>query len=437
MQELTASLSAYATIHTASFTPSCYERIDTGVTLSRCKNLLAHREEVTRDAAVALVSNLVALDMVQQSTDKDNFLSLVRLNVDHLKRFEKASPMEAASCLSSMEEVLLKMTSTTCGQAIQDISRESPRMYEKVLPFLTKQLLFCSNVLSTGASGELTTGNVSRNSSTTSSPSHGSMPAHNIRDRYTASNAPSSRGSSREGLGSRQGSRGEGSMVSGRPGAAQLLKVKTNVSPGTSSGRTPGSSPRNGEVAATTSSAVRRSPNTLPPRSPVDLSTLKQRISDQWFEAKLMLRSVPTSDSAFRALVATTSAENINNFESSLCEVAERCSIPRAKLLRAILPFDENTSSNDQAAAQKNARSAAVAGLEEAMGASPATSHVLDSLQSQATDLRKTIRVKMADEADLQQAMQATKQLQKFCSDVESYSKETGKSPLSIVQSID
>ena len=150
-----------------------------------------------------------------------------------------------------------------------------------------------------------------------------------------------------------------------------------------------------------------------------------------------MLRSVPTSDSAFRALVATTSAENINNFESSLCEVAERCSIPRGKLLRVILPFDENTSSNDQAAAQKNARSAAVAGLEKAMGASPATSHVLDTLQSQATDLRKTIRVKMADEADLQQAMQATKQLQKFCSDVESYSKEIGKSPLSIVQSID
>jgi hypothetical protein len=433
-RELTASLYAYATINTSSFTPSSYERVDTGVTLSRCKYLLAHREEITRDTAIDFISNLVVLDMVQQSNDKDNFLSLIQLNVDNFKLFEKANAIDAASYLSKIEVLFIKMTSAQCSQIIQDIAKESSRMYEKLLPAIIKQLLFCTSVLKNGGEANaLTSGNISRNASNNSIPSYA---IHNVRDRY--SNPPSSRGSSREAMnnsrevGSRGGSRSTSNMeresrslVSGKPSIVKGLQVNTNSSSSTSVRNISPRSPIMQQKVPNINQA-------LPPRSPVDLSSLKNKINDQWFEARLMLRTVPATESAWTSLTNTTCSENANSFTETLSSVAESCGMARAKVLRIILPFDENTSSNDQAAAV-NAQNAALSDLASKCG----SSSILETLQVQAVNFRKTIRVKMADEADLQQAMQASKQLASFCTDVEIYSKEIGKTPISIVSMLE
>jgi hypothetical protein len=102
----------------------------------------------------------------------------------------------------------------------------------------------------------------------------------------------------------------------------------------------------------------------------------------------------------------------------------------RGKLLRVVLPFDENTSSNDQAMA-------AVGGNPPLTDNGLGSPRVLSQLREQATALRKTVRVKMADEADLRQALSAAKQLQCFCQDIELFARETGMTPAKIVAALD
>jgi len=127
-------------------------------------------------------------------------------------------------------------------------------------------------------------------------------------------------------------------------------------------------------------------------------------------------------------LTDATCKESVDSFSNTLSSVAETCGMPRGKLLRIILPFDENTSSNDQSLATSQGAAA------QELAVSP---RVLDRLRDQAINIRKTIRVKMADEADLRQALAATKQLQSFCIDVEVYSKETGKAPINIIMGLE
>ena len=437
-QELSAGMHAFATIHTPEFAPSCYERIDTSTILTRCKHLLQHREDATRDASVSMIASIVSLDVVQHSTDLGGMLQLINQASQFFKSFETAAVADSAMCLTRMETHLNnKMMSDKCASVIQEVAKSSPRIYEKFLPVLVKQLEQCSAVLksSSGGGNILTSGNVGGRNNL----------EHNVRDRYTA--APSSRGSSREAAGSREGgSRGgqrgitaspntttatttEG-LVKNRPPLAQSLKVRT-PSTGSLTGLGSGEKPMRPPSADTSlaSPAARlRSPNTMPPSSPVDLTALKQRINDQWFEAKLVLRVVPNTDTAWTSFRTNICKENVDSFTNTLQTVAEQSGMVRGKLLRVVLPFDENTSSNDQA----------MAGMSEDMANNGIGSpRVLSQLREQATGLRKTIRVKMADEADLRQALMATNLLQTFLKDVEVYAKETGKSPANIIGTLE
>ena len=450
--ELSAGLQAFVSIHTAEFIPSCYERIDTATTLSRCQHLLQHREETTREAVVGLIANIISLDAVQQSTDRADLLACVKQAKEHFRRFESASVVDSASCLAAMEHHLLKMTSEKCGLIVQDVSRSSARMYEKLLPVLVKQLGMCSNMLKSGkGSSELTSGNISINSSS-SSPAHAQppTPVHHVRDRYA--NLPSSRGSSRGDVGSREGgsrvssagaarsspgttSSADTSLVKNKPISAAGLKVKT-IASNSRDGTPQQPSPRSMEAqkrAAMTSPTMRSSPNTLPPHSPVDVSALKQRINDQWFEVSMVLRTIPNTETGYRMMSDATCKESVDSFSNGLASVAEKCGMPRGKLLRIILPFDENTSSHDQSQAGSSSHSAAAQELAAQLKKRGDSPRVLDRLRDQAVSIRKTIRVKMADEADLRQALLASQQLQTFCNDVEVYSRETGKTPVNII----
>lgn len=104
--------------------------------------------------------------------------------------------------------------------------------------------------------------------------------------------------------------------------------------------------------------------------------------------------------------------------------------------MRHILPFDENTSSNDQAkghvlsdeyALDKVAVPAALVGHEV----------VLEDLSNSAVRLRGVIRVKMADEADVSQASTAAIMLGKFLSRVDVAVAATGLSTMAIVDQLE
>ncbi len=73
---------------------------------------------------------------------------------------------------------------------------------------------------------------------------------------------------------------------------------------------------------------------------------------------------------------------------------SNKLNVSRGILIRKILPFDENTSSNDQSSVKNN--SVSIEGIDPDTG---------KLLRDQAISIRKLIRVKMADEADLKQVI--------------------------------
>jgi hypothetical protein len=141
-----------------------------------------------------------------------------------------------------------------------------------------------------------------------------------------------------------------------------------------------------------------------------------------------MLRLVPSSETGWRQLV--NGVKDAPSFFSHLTAAASKAGLPRGTLLRSVLPFDEDTSSNDQALGNGGkAINAAVNALLD--------SATLASLREQAVTLRRLIRVKMADDADLIQAQTASGMIKEFCSHIEDLSHRTTAAPVSIIKSLE
>jgi hypothetical protein len=87
-------------------------------------------------------------------------------------------------------------------------------------------------------------------------------------------------------------------------------------------------------------------------------------------------------------------------FFGDLAALSSACKFPKGAILRHVLPFDENTSSNDQAKGRVVAAQAGELGTPAALRGHEAA---LQGLGERAVDLRRVIRVKMADEADVNQ----------------------------------
>jgi hypothetical protein len=137
------------------------------------------------------------------------------------------------------------------------------------------------------------------------------------------------------------------------------------------------------------------------------------------------------------------------DFFASLSTTATKYSIPIGRLLRIVLPFDESTSSGDQAAISDiNVYDAADTSIPP---------ELLSKYRPFAVSLRSLIRVKMADEADLHQvklfgwlprimiididtymnmhfqAQTVMKQLKSFCDNVRSISASSGISVVELL----
>lgn len=95
--------------------------------------------------------------------------------------------------------------------------------------------------------------------------------------------------------------------------------------------------------------------------------------------------------------------------------MAATLSCPVGAVLRSVLPFDENTSSNDQSAISAGDSDGSPSTLLlQSVGPvggalSPRATAEMDAelrrLRLQAVDIRRTVRVKMADEADMKQVL--------------------------------
>merc|ERR1712013_711969 len=103
-------------------------------------------------------------------------------------------------------------------------------------------------------------------------------------------------------------------------------------------------------------------------------------------------------------------------FLAALSAMAERLGELRGTLSRALLPFNSNTSVSDQA--HVSAASTTMTGNDVLREVDDRTRH---RMKLQAIALRQLVRVKLADDADLDQARTALLSVQTFCHDTLEY----------------
>ena len=174
--------------------------------------------------------------------------------------------------------------------------------------------------------------------------------------------------------------------------------------------------------------------------SPQQAAATLSKLSGDWFEVRLILKHVPTTSEGWSTFSQVV--KSAPSFYQQLNTAAKQACMPRAGLLRVVLPFDEDTSSSDQAHVDLRRRPVGTTSSPSSSSSlqrGPIASvtgvddHTLTTLQQQAIILRKLIRIKMADEADLQQAQSATSLLQRFCIATETLASQQGSSPQSLV----
>lgn len=297
-----------------------YEKVDISATFQRCKQLLLHREESTREAAVAFVSTIIVYDFFQHNDDPIILPSLI---VKIEKNSSNTSPVSNANLSSPTNSpnnsFFLRCLSSSCAAVLAEVDKSSPRMHEKIIPFtmkLIKKIIANAAIVNT----------------------------------------------------------------------TKTINNSENVI------KTPRSSNKNfrNNTSPISNSPVMFDDNEIS-------SKILQKLSDSWYEIRLILRMIPNTESAWRQL--STVIKESSSFFQLLSSTANSNNISQGTLIRIVLPFDEDTSSNDQSIINSKSHSSNVNYTDTINESS------LIILREQAVSLRRLIRVKMADEADIQQVI--------------------------------
>jgi hypothetical protein len=388
------------------------DKIDVASLGDLSKHLLWHREEVTRDAAVGFLSALILLDIVYCSSSPGS------------TRLTEISKMLASRKLSSptaADKNHLTLTNAAAQKAATPTSnRKSSRPSSASSPSNTPRsqgsdaynplgsglvAAICS-LISSGLQrvlsdvGQSAPRAVDRLAEATLALTSEVGRSSSTSTHCRASTAPSER---------------EGIAI---PDVAPLLRsssknrLEERVNNGSQS--TPNQSRDRGS---------RRDIRGL--RSGEKISAASSSLlNEMWFEVSLILRKSPADEKEWAKM--SHAFQSAPSFFETLDETATKTGLLRANILAHILPFDESTSSNDQSSIS-DTPIVAIKGTS--------IQH-LQSLRDRAVSLRSLIRVKMADEADLRQAILATSLLKNFCREVENTSLCESKTAFEVIQSL-
>lgn len=171
------------------------------------------------------------------------------------------------------------------------------------------------------------------------------------------------------------------------------------------------------------SGATQASPESEPARGA--LSALSQ----QWCLVQFLLKDgleAMYSDAAIEQ-TSVRSEEGLH-FLDSLEQCAQRLRLRKGALSRMLLPFDNETSSNDQAS------SATALGSQELDGL--LSNEERRELVANAVSLRKLIRVKVADCADVEQAREGLKLTVSFLQALKRVASEEQRSMASVLRDL-
>ena len=107
--------------------------------------------------------------------------------------------------------------------------------------------------------------------------------------------------------------------------------------------------------------------------------------------------------------------------------------MPKGKLSRWLLPFDSNTNINDQSA-RRPPSPRTQAHFREIDARVPAVQK--EAMIKDATELRGFVRVKLADDNDLEQARKAMEMTQNFCKHLDVVAQQKGITPFELWQQL-
>ena len=154
-------------------------------------------------------------------------------------------------------------------------------------------------------------------------------------------------------------------------------------------------------------------------------SSTTSLLSRQWGEIMFLLRKPITSNAELAA--TWRSARAGREFLCELEETAWDLGVLQGTLSRWLLPYDNETSISDQA----DYHGLGSPELDELM-----SNQQRRRLVSAATNLRSLIRVKIADNADLQQARASVEAIDKFMVTLHNFAKQRGRNSFKILKSL-
>ena len=158
-------------------------------------------------------------------------------------------------------------------------------------------------------------------------------------------------------------------------------------------------------------------------------------LCQRWFELSFLLRSPMRSIESFYEIKHQTFKSL--QFLAKLETLSNELGVLRGTLSRTLLPFNSNTSVSDQAAIAIASGNNTRMNMNTSMNInSNIQSSIIASIDietrnmlvKQAICLRKLVRVKIADDADLDQAKEALQTIQRFCSLMLRYANQASKS---------
>ena len=141
-------------------------------------------------------------------------------------------------------------------------------------------------------------------------------------------------------------------------------------------------------------------------------------ICNRWFEMKFLLRNPINNIEQFYEI--KNIATNSLNFLIKLSQIAKELNVLKGTLSRELLPFNSNTNVSDQASYTNiliNNNNSKLIKLIDI--------NTRNEMINNAIMLRKLVRVKIADDADLDQARTACIQIKNLCNDIQKYSNKS------------
>ena len=145
------------------------------------------------------------------------------------------------------------------------------------------------------------------------------------------------------------------------------------------------------------------------------------------------MRTVPASAQELQD--CTEKAARGARFLSTLFDTARRLDMRKGALSRAVLPFDDQTSLADQSNLSNRRTHSLEA--QDLLRRGVVTEDALQEMASEAVSLRGLLRVKIADDADLDQARSAVDVLLGFFENLATASAARGVSEFEMLRALD